>query len=202
MKKISLIILSFVLTVDAYGQSGKISPIGVAVSFFQEEITLSVTDSMASVEGVYHFRNISDIDAPFPVLFPFYVDSLSLYPETIKAYIIRNDSLVEIPFRKMPERNAVMLNIPITPKGITVWHLDYSQRILSPRAKYILTSTASWAKPLEDATYKFVVPEKFDSVEVWPEADEVTKHGDKKIYCAHQVDFMPHREMEIFWKTK
>ena len=203
-----LIILMLASGTCAFGQKYSRSQRGATIDFYKEDITLTVSDSMASVAGIYWFRNPTEMHVPYPVSFPFYVDSTSLFPDSITAYV-KEDSLgkplpapVDIQIMKFKSQNSIGIRVPITAKGTTVWHLDYSQKILANHARYILTSTAAWGRPLEDATYKFVVPVSYDSVQVWPIADTSYAQGDKKIYLCHKVNFMPKQDMEIFWKTK
>ena len=171
------------------------------VDFFKEKITLTVSDSVATVNGIFYFRNNRDRDKPFPVLFPFYVDSVTHFPREINAYIINDNDTLTVNFEPLVERGAIRMGIPMKSNAVTVWHLDYSQRIESPRARYILTSTSAWKKPLEEASYYFIVPENFKVVSVWPEPDNSGGDEIKTLWC-HKTNFMPKRDMEITWKRK
>lgn len=202
MRILTLTILILAIGAIALGQKNVRPPRGSAIDFHKEDIVLTVSDSKVAVSGIYWFRNRTDKHMPYPVSFPFYIDSTSLFPDSISAYV-KNDSLItQIPFMKYKIAKSIGIRVPMTARGTTIWHLDYSQKILSPHARYILTSTAAWGKPLEEATYKFIVPASFDSVQVWPKADTVYNQGDQKIYLCHKTNFMPKRDMEIYWKTK
>ena len=196
MKRLSIIASIFIIfPCYAFGDSFAESP----VDFFKEEITLTVSDSSSNISGIYYFRNNTSKTGNFTVMFPFYVDSLSLFPDTIAAYYFENADTIPISIRQIPKQEMVVLNIPLKDRGITCWHLDYSQKILSSRAVYIITSTASWGKPLEDAKYRFLVPAKYKNISVWPEADTVINHDSYMEYYSHKVNFMPWRDMEIKW---
>ena len=172
------------------------------VDFFKEEITLTVSDSQAAINGIFYFRNNTDRDRPFPIIFPFYVDSLTSYPDKINAYTINGGDTAAINFEALAGRRAIRMAVPMKPKGVTVWYLDYTQKIDSPHARYILTSTAAWKKPLEEATYYFVMPETFNVISVWPEPDSTKISGAKKILKCERKNFMPERDMEIIWEQK
>ena len=202
MRILTLTILMLAIGTIASGQKNVRHPRGSGIDFYKEDIVLSVSDSHAAVSGSYWFRNSTEKHVPYPVSFPFYVDSTSLFPDSISAYV-KNDSLItQIPFMKYKIAKSIGIRVPMTAKGTTIWHLDYSQKILSSHARYILTSTAAWGKPLQEATYKFIVPATFDSVRVWPKADTVYDLGDQKVYLSYRTNFMPKRDMEIYWKTK
>ena len=197
-----LLISSFIFCAAAIGQENVRLTKGSPIDFYKEEVTLMVSDSIASISGVYWFRNSTDIEIPYPVSFPFYVDSTIYYPDQISAYTISDSVTDKIPFLKYKIANSVGLRIPMVAKGTTIWHLNYSQKILSPHARYILTTTAAWGKPLEEAKYKFIVPVSFDSVQVWPSPDSFTTTGDLKTYWSFNANYMPKRDMEISWKAK
>jgi hypothetical protein len=202
MQRVTLTILLLMLNGVSFGQNDIRPSHGLAIDFFREEITLSVSDSTADISGIYYFRNNTDLGKPFPVLFPFNVDQASLYPYKIAAFIVTGTDTVRLPTDELKSRDGISLKIPMTPDSTTVWHLAYSQKILSPHARYILRSTAAWGSPLREATYKFIVPASFDSVRVRPEADSVVNQGNRKVHWCHKMNFMPIRDMEISWKTK
>ncbi len=172
------------------------------VDFFKEDITLAVSDSSARISGIYYFRHNTEHDTRMPVVFPFYVDSLNPYPDSIAAYMVNGADTIRLDFRNQRERGAIWLAIPLFSNNVTVWHLDYRQKIRDTRAVYILTSTAAWGKPLEDATYKFIVPLSFADVRTWPEADTVLAEGNFREYLAHRTNFMPGQNMEVKWVSK
>ena len=195
---ISIILISQVCLAQNENAIRPVSPI----DFFKEEITLAVNDSTASVTGLYYFRNNSDNDGRMPILFPFFVDSTCLFPDTMCAYILNEKDTTYLYCRDTGQHAAVIITIPLSPNDTTVWHLDYRQKILGPRATYILTSTGAWGKPLEEATYRFIVPKSFKNVQVWPEADSTMVKRRSRVYLAHRTDFMPRQDMTIHWKSK
>ncbi len=172
------------------------------LDFFKEEITLTVGEGVSNVSGIYYFRSNTDRDGIIPIIFPFYVDSLSLFPDSMYAYVLNGADTSKLDIRSSRMKNAVRISIPIKANGITVWHLDYSQKIKSNRAVYIITSTNAWGKPLEDAAYRFIIPKRFKDVQAWPEPDSSIIKGDNCEYLARRTNFMPNRDMVISWKSK
>jgi hypothetical protein len=172
------------------------------VDFFKEEITLVVNDSEATVHGIYYFRNNTDKSGDFPILFPFYVDSLSQFPNYIRPFIIDSAKTVNLSFRTIENAGSISLGIPVRPRSVTIWYLDYVQRIKATRARYIITSTNAWGKPLEEATYRFIAPSDYDSIHTWPTADSIYKDRAKIVNLCHKKDFLPRQDMEISWIKK
>jgi hypothetical protein len=168
------------------------------VEFFAEEITLAVDDSTATVTGIYHFRNNTLRPGSYPVMFPFYVDSLSSFPDEVSGRAIEPDTqALEIVLRE--ERGGAIIRIPLSPAAVTSWQLTYRQMIRGKSARYVLVSTQAWGAPLQDATYHFVAPESFANIAVWPKPDSVTHNAGLIEYWSHESNFMPNRDMEINW---
>jgi len=186
-----------VLTPFCWGQ--QTDTLKSPVDFFKEHITLKIDDSTCHISGVYYFRNNRDFSGTFPVAFPFYIDSLTLYPDTMAAYIVDNLDTLPISVRRNIKGGLAVLSIPMKAGEITCWHFDYNQRIKSTRAVYIITSTASWGKPLEDAIYEFIVPADYENIVTWPEPDTIIKQDSYFEYISHKTDFMPRHDMEIKW---
>ncbi len=172
------------------------------LEFFKEEVALTVGDSSSAVSGIYYFRNNTNNVSRVTIMFPFFVDSQNPYPDTIAAYVANGADTTRIDVKSQKDQDAVSLRIPLTPQGVTIWHLDYRQKILGTKATYILISTAAWGKPLEDATYRFIVPSSFADVHTWPEADSIFDNGQTREYLAHRTNFMPGQNMEVKWESK
>ena len=190
---------------DAHGQSGATAsqmPYLRGIDFFAEEIELTIADTLASVKGTYYFRNGTQKRGDFPVIFPFYTDSLIDFPVNIEAYIEGDSARRPLYYRIQANRSAVMIGIPMTPDSVTIWHLDYSQVVCGNYARYILSSTGAWSKPLEEAIYRFIVPAALNNVRVWPEPDSIITGDSVNTLVAHKKAFMPRREMEISWQRK
>jgi hypothetical protein len=171
------------------------------IDFFQEEISLIVNDSIARVEGVYHFRNNSPNAINMPMAFPFYVDSVTSFPHEIEIYY--EDSLgskMPVQYKSYPKLKVIRLMLPIEPESERTWYLNYEQNIQSKRAVYIITSTAAWSKPLDKATYTYVTPEDFEITETWPEPDTSYQDSAFTYYKCIKYGFMPDRDMEINWR--
>jgi hypothetical protein len=196
------IFISILISISAIAQDKTIPYSTSPVDFFKEEITLTIDYSSSIVSGIYYFRNNTERGGKMPIMFPFYVDSASLFPDTIFAYSVNDKDTTALDVRDARGQNAVMIEIPMMPKGTTIWYLDYSQKILEPKATYILTSTGAWGKPLEDATYRFITPADYDSIQAWPEPDSIIIQNSHRELLAYRTNFMPKQNMMIEWKSK
>jgi len=170
------------------------------VEFFKEEIILEVDDGQACITGVYYFRNNTDRELQMPVVFPFYVDSLCAYPDQIEAAVITEEGKTGLSYARLAERDMISLRIPIKAGGITSWRLTYQQELGANRAVYIITTTAAWKKPLEEATYYFIAPDSFSNIQTWPLPDTIYIEDGRHVFKSVRYDFMPQRDMEITWE--
>jgi hypothetical protein len=198
----SIMLITLTGLILSQTEIGNIIPpvVNPRVDFFQEEITLTITDTTAKIEGMYHFRNNTDRDFEMPVVFPFYIDSLSLFPYYIEAYMLQGDKKIFLPHKEMVKFGGIRFKIPLEAGRECSWYLDYEQKIKSKRAVYIITSTAAWKKPLEKATYAFVTPESFKVINIWPEPDSSYSENGFNHFISVRRNFMPSKDMEIIWK--
>lgn len=202
MTKMAIIpAILLVLACSSWGQTAS-STGGRAFGFVGEEVALTVDDSTAQVSGTYFFQNYGGIDFRAPVFFPFYVDGHASYPDLIRAACrIGADTLrADLRYVESRRRGGISLSIPLRAHQRTTWFLSYQQKITSKRAVYMITSTHAWKEPLREATYTFVFPDYFKSVETWPPPDTAYSLNGKTFYRCTKRDFMPDREMEITWK--
>jgi hypothetical protein len=204
------IICSFlVLAAGSWSFAQNVDPGKMQVEFFKEDVTMTVTDSTSAVSGVYYFRNNTEKDKPYTVMFPFHVDGGTQFPYEIRAYTVNGGDTLDIDVEVLDSLNAVRLGVPLKPKEVTVWHLDYIQRIGTDYARYILTTTSAWKKPLEEANFKFIIPTDFSIVEIWPKTQAVRRIIGKSEgeparleLTSRQTDFMPNQDMRIVWDKK
>jgi hypothetical protein len=172
------------------------------IEFYKEEISMIINDGEFSISGTYYFRNNTEMDKPMPIVFPFHIDDSTHYPHEITAFSIDGDEKIKLDFRENRERGSIRISIPMKPKEITVWRLEYAQRIDKPQATYILKSTRAWGKPLEEALYKIDIPDNIDVDYIWADVDSVTANDKREILWIHKTEYMPFNDMTIKWKNK
>jgi hypothetical protein len=185
-----------------FGLSFSQSGINKPLEFFKEEISMTVNKGEFTISGTYYFRNNTDSDRPMPVVFPFYIDDSTHYPDEISAYVNNGEGKKALDFQENRERGSIRMAIPMRPGETTIWQLDYSQRIDKPQATYILKSTQAWGKPLEEALYRIDIPDDIDIDHIWADVDSVTTKGNREVLWIHKTDYMPFSDMTIRWKNK
>jgi hypothetical protein len=188
------------LPVFAATPPGGTAAVTDSVCFDSESITLTVTDSTAQVSGWYRFRNLSPRSLRVSVVYPFPVDALHRYPHSVRIYAVLATDTVRVEPRKLEDLASVWLLVPLQPDTITTWHVEYEQLIEASCARYVLTSTAAWGRPLRAASYEVVHPSGFLEVEVWPRPDSVTTASGWTTRKCSRANFLPRDDLWIRWR--
>ena len=163
---------------------------------------MTVNKDEFAISGTYYFRNNTDSDKPMPIVFPFYIDDSTHYPYEIKISSIDGNDDSPLDFQENRERGSIRFDIPMKPKEIIAWHLEYTQKIDRPQATYILQSTKAWGRPLEEAQYKIDIPDDIDIDYIWADVDSVTNNASREILWIHKTEYMPFKDMTIKWKKE
>lgn len=161
------------------------------IFFTKEDLTFEVNDSVFVVEGIYYFDSNSDLK--FPILYPFPADGIYSKPFNIKVYYVNTNE--QIDYKMSGDSSAITFPI-IGDKNQPVY-ISYSQKLKSGKAKYILTTTKFWSKPLGEVNYKLITELNFEigSFSIPPDKS-ITLDG-KKIYLWSMTDFLPKVDFEI-----
>lgn len=165
------------------------------VEFVSESISMDIVNGQITVNGSYTLRSNDSALDTFPLMYPFPVDSGLSYPDSIT--VLRAEDRSPIPFRENRERGMIMF--AVRPGISDTFEVSYTQKIDGSSARYILTSTKAWGKPLERAEFNVSVPSNYRNVELSYDPDVKQKDGETVIYTLTRTDFMPDRDLVITW---
>jgi len=185
-----------------FGISFSQSHMNLPVEFYKEEISMIVNETEFAISGTFYFRNNTEMGRPMPIVFPFYIDDSTHYAHEISAFVMDGQERHQLDYQENRERGSIRIRVPMKPKGITLWHLEYTQKIDKSQATYILRSTQAWGKPLEEALYKIDIPDNIDIDYIWADVDSVTANDNREILWIHRTEYMPFKDMTIKWKEK
>jgi hypothetical protein len=167
------------------------------LDFFREDLTFQIDSTNFTVSGQYFFRNNSSsqrqtlINYPLPRLTdgPLF-DTILVFSEESPAKPLElyfHDTLVS--FRITVE--------PVSDKQITIF---YSQQHNGNYAKYILTTTKYWGKPLQLAEFRLVVPPYINIQNCFEPPDKISEFDDVSIYYWKRQNFSPSHDFEIWFE--
>ncbi|UCC79511.1 MAG: hypothetical protein JSW64_14795 [Candidatus Zixiibacteriota bacterium] len=195
---VCIIMIMFIVFDVSFSQSQMNMP----VEFYKEEISMTINNGDFTISGIYYFRNNTEMDKPMPIVFPFYIDDSTHYPHEITAFALNGEEKIKLDYQENKERGSIRIGIPMKPKEITVWRLEYTQKIDKPQATYILKSTEAWGRPLGEALYKIDIPCSIDVDYIWADVDSVTANNNRETLWIHKTEYMPFKDMTIKWKDK
>lgn len=176
------------------------SPSGV-LSFQREKIYIAIEKDRIEVRGHYFFHNETGRAIRTRLVYPFPVDSTMLFPDRISVFICAGDGTRE----EIPSTRAgdiITFMIESLPDKVLEVLVVYSQRVLHHEARYILTTTKTWGKPLESAEFFVEVPRDLEILSFSYGAFEPWESNGKTIYHMLQENFLPERDLVFSWAEK
>jgi hypothetical protein len=170
------------------------------IRFYREYVKVEPAPGSAKVTALYYFRNASDRKVHQDIFYPFPVDRFELYPRVIRVYQKTSDGLRPMGFSQ--HEAGVLWSMTFQPLEAETVKVVYVQDIKRPRAKYIVTTTRFWQRPIERAEFEFRVPASLDSVRLNFKPDTETVSGDTVVYYMRQDAFMPDEDLIVTWKPE
>lgn len=167
------------------------------LDFFREDLTFQIDSNHFTVSGQYFFRNNFDsqqqtlINYPLPRL-----TENSLF-DTILVF---SDDDPTVPLPLYIHDSLVTFNITLPPGSVQPITIIYSQRHNGNYAKYILTTTKYWGKPLQLAEFKLVVPDYINILNCFESPDKISEFDGVSIYQWMRQNFMPAKDFEIWFE--
>ncbi len=170
------------------------------VRFDSEVVKLTVAGDTLSVEGTYRLL-ISPTRRPvLSLLFPYPADSLLGDAHTSVLECRAPDGpWQELAFQELAEHGAARWPIPLDLGPVLEVRTVYHQVLHGRYARYIVTTTAAWGRPLRQARFEIrlpagATPTRF-SFPFSPEEED----GDV-FYLFEAEEFLPERDIIVEWK--
>jgi len=167
------------------------------LQFYKEDLTFEIKDHYFYVDGIYHFCNNSNKKINQVLFYPFPIDSLYGTVDTVFAADV-NACTVNLVTNK--SEKGAFFKIMIDPYGIAKYRVSYRQKVEKHKAEYILITTQKWGKPFENITYKLIVPEKMKINSLSYTPDSTKTENEKKCYFWNKNNFMPDKNMVIYFE--
>lgn len=168
------------------------------IDFFRENLTFQIDSTHFTVSGQYFFRNNSASPRQTLINYPLPRLTDGVLFDTILVFG-DHDPAVPLSFHFHDTLVAFDLAMqPVSEKQITI---IYSQRHNGNYAKYILSTTKYWGKPLQLAEFKLVVPVHIKIQKCFEPPDKISVFGDTSIYHWTRHNYMPSEEFEIWFET-
>lgn len=161
--------------------------------FVREHIEIELDGTSILVDGDYTFRSITDQPARALLLYPFPLGPGMRPPTQIE---------VDGAAYAVGARGLVLEMAGDVPGGESVVHIHYRQRVAGTRAQYILTTTRSWDRPLEQADIRIRFPAAWRTLRVSYPGDEIEAAHGLRQYVIRQTGFWPDHDLQLRWTSR
>jgi hypothetical protein len=159
------------------------------IHFAREEVDVVVRPGTVEVTGVYHIANLSADTLLGMFFYPFPLDSLTPYPDSISLpgmYYTRSDTGLLVRM-KLPARAEESMRV------------YYRQQLRANRALYIVTTTRRWPRPIDRAAFRVTVPAGLQGARVSFEPDSVEHTDSTLTWLRTFTKFRPAEDVIVTW---
>jgi hypothetical protein len=170
------------------------------VEFESELVCIHVGTDSVEIEGFYRFRVRPGAPAAFTILYPYPDD-----PRLGGARTVRVDSRVgagpwsPVAFREAPGLQGSFWSLPTGAGDSLEVRGLYRQALRGRYARYIVTSTANWSRPLRFARFEITLPPRTrPSRFSHPFRRPPGRPGAAYVWEARE--FLPDRDIEVEWR--
>lgn len=169
------------------------------VNFFRENLTFVLEDGMFSVSGEYFFSSSSLKPVRTILFYPVVDFEKSVSKKSIVVFDVKKERFVDI---KKWDSRGFAFPLYIGAGDTAVYHIEYSQALASDTARYILTSTKMWKKPLKEAFYRLVVRDGIWVRSFSFEPDTMYEVGNARVYEWKRSFFMPKKDFIVIFSGR
>lgn len=169
-----------------------------SVTFNRERITIHIEAQQVRVQGQYYLENHSTTTSTQTLHYPFALQEAGLrFPHTIS--VMELNTQTQLPFNRTS--NAIVFPVTIAPMREFGFQVDFAQNISRPSFTYILTTTQSWHRPLEQAEFVIVLAPGLELGHLnLPYDYEQIQPDGRHRYLITRVNFMPDENLVITWE--
>lgn len=142
------------------------------------------------MNGTYFLRRSNPSDTSLVLFYPFPADTIYSKPDSV--FIFNLNAGKEITGYHQSNRGILFRT---SLDSVTALLISYRQALRSNQARYILTTTQYWGRPLEQVTYRLITDGSLIITSFSYAPDRCETFGDKKICYWEKEHFMPLKDM-------
>jgi hypothetical protein len=168
------------------------------LEFDSEQIVIDVRGDVVEVTGTYHFRVAGGAVAAQPMLYPYPEDPLLGEARTLRLEWRQPDGRwAPLAFDELPPR-GVRWRLPGSDAGTLTLRTVYRQAMRSTYARYIVTTTQAWDRPLREASFEIRLPDgAMDPTFSYPFRP---KGPSVRVWTFEATDFLPREDIVVRYR--
>jgi hypothetical protein len=166
--------------------------------FTRETIEITLDRGGCEITGVYHFRNPAAAPVATRLYYPFVVNPGFPYPDSIAVTNLITGE--EVAYTR--GERGVFFRIHVPPEDSAAYGVRYWQRAPLHEARYILTTTAHWKRPLEEAEYVVKIPGTCRLTFASLGWDQIREARGYQTCVLRRRDFTPEADLVVRWEEK
>jgi hypothetical protein len=151
---------------------------------------MDVQPGRLEVRGNYHLVSAAADPLVAVLFYPFPLDSTCTYPDSVEVVghdFTRSDS-------------GISFRMRFRPGAEDSFFACYRQPLKGRVARYIVTSTRKWNRPIDLAQFRITVPAAFEDVKLSYRPDSVRRTGSAVTYIFSRRGFFPDRDVIVNWR--
>lgn len=167
------------------------------LSFDSELIKLTIEADSLRVDGLYYMSCRGEGERVTVLTYPYPQDDRLGGSRTVSfEHRIGQGSWQDGQWQELDDQRGALWKVPVVPDSTVTIRTTYRQALCEDYARYIVTSTAAWGRPLQRAAFEIRLPADAEPVSFsFPfrlDADGVWRY--------EAVDFLPDRDIMVEWK--
>ena len=180
------------------------------LEFDSEAIHLRIAGDSLEVDGTY-WLVCSAQEGSMGLIYPFPADPRMGGARALTVEIRRpGGAWVPVPYAMLPAGAALRCRVPLLAADTLEFHAVYRQALLERYARYIVTTTRAWGRPLRRALFTITLPEGArlgeTSYPFLPDSTAEQDDADKEApgprrYVFETESFWPERDIIVQWDT-
>lgn len=170
------------------------------ISFDSEWIRLYIRGDSLEIRGTYWFWCRGRAESAISLFYPFPQDSL-LRGARMVSLVAQQGGGVPTPirFEDVPQANGARWRVPPCTGDTMAVEAVYRQALVTDYARYIVTTTKAWDRPLRRARFEIHLPQGAEPLEFSFPFQKRERDGDT-FYVYEAMSFFPDRDIIVRWR--
>ena len=169
------------------------------VVFEAEVVQIFVEPDSLRIEGHYFLRGSGDREQLVLLSYPYPQDPLLAGARTLTLEVMTEGASFPLNFSERADGSGVRWWIPVSPGRPVQVYTVYRQARLESFARYIITTTQAWPRPLARARFEIYLPEGAHPVE-FSHAFHPGEGGAGRCWVYEETEFWPERDISVRWE--